>query len=277
MIERTFIQQNFRKIQLEEYLRKELHRAGFTHLEIEKTPMVTRIILHVTRPGLAIGKGGKSIKILTRKLEEEFGIKNPQIEIEPIERPELNARAMVDLITTLLERGYSWRSVAYRTVEDIMNAGAQGVELIIKGKLAGKSGRKRKERIAKGYMKKVGNEALLVDYAQGAAYPKVGAIGVKLRIVRPETVFTDKVDLEKLLKEHEVGEKAEGKESKPEKEIKPTETKKEEEKQGEKEKAEKTSKKKIEEKQAKNKEKINEQKSKQKGKEKEQKKAGEKK
>ena len=57
MIERTFIKQGIKKIEMEDYLKKELEKAGFTKLEIVKTPLVTRIVLNVTKPGLAIGKG----------------------------------------------------------------------------------------------------------------------------------------------------------------------------------------------------------------------------
>ncbi|MFH1234717.1 MAG: hypothetical protein V1493_03830, partial [Candidatus Diapherotrites archaeon] len=139
-------------------------------------------------------------------------IENPQLEIQQIEKPELDAQAMVDRIIALLGRGYSWRSVASRSVDDIMHAGAQGVELIFKGKLAGKSGRKRKERLAKGYMKKAGAQSALVDYAHGAAYPKVGAIGVKLRIIRPDVVFPDKRRIEDLREEQKGGKNEEKKE-----------------------------------------------------------------
>ena len=207
MIERTFIEQGIKRIELENYLKKQLDRAGFTGLEIVKTPLVTRIVLNVTRPGLAIGKGGQNIRQLTLDIEEKYGIDNPQIEIREIKVPELNARATVDKLASLLERGYSWRSVAFRTARDIMRAGAQGVELTLSGKLTGKGGRKRKQRIAEGYMKKVGAQTVLVDYAKAAAYPKAGAIGIKLRIIRPDVVFPDKVDFEKMFTEREAEEK----------------------------------------------------------------------
>ena len=201
MIERTFIEENMKKVNLEKYLKKQLDRAGFTSLNINKTPLVTRIVLNVTRPGLAIGKGGKNIRIITQEIEQTYKITNPQIEINEIQNPELDAKAMVDRVIDLLERGYSWRSVTYKTVEDIIRAGAQGVELMIRGKLSGKGGRKMKQRIAKGYMKKAGGLTSLVDYAKGDAYPKAGAIGVKLRIIRPNIVFPDKINVAEMLQQ----------------------------------------------------------------------------
>ena len=236
MIEKTFIERGIRRIELEEFLKKELTRAGFTHSEIVKTPLVTRIIVNVTKPGLAIGKSGQTIRQLTESVEKRFKIDNPQIEIKEIEHPKLDAQVMVDELKAMMERGFSWRSAAYRMVRDIMGAGAQGVELVVSGKLAGKGGRKRKQRIALGYMKKIGNQTELVDRAQTAVYPKAGAIGIKLGIVRPDVLFPDKakiVDYIKNIESLEVkeeekpeektaeGEKTEGKpEAKKEGEVK---------------------------------------------------------
>ncbi|MDD5148214.1 MAG: 30S ribosomal protein S3 [Candidatus ainarchaeum sp.] len=199
MIERFFIEQSMKKIELHNYVKSQLEAAGFTHLEIVKTPLVTRIVLHVVRPGLAIGKGGTTINQLTEEIGKKFGIENPQIEIQEIKHPELDAKANVDKIVSLLERGYSWRSIAFRGMQDIMNAGAQGAELVLSGKLAGKGGRKRRVRIAQGYMKKVGNQVNLVDFAKATAYPKPGAIGIKLRIIHPGVEFPDKADIKKLI------------------------------------------------------------------------------
>lgn len=211
MIERVFIKQGIRKIELENYLKKELDRAGFTGLDIVKTPLVTRIVLNVARPGLAIGKEGQNIKQLTEEIGKKFGIENPQLEIQETPHAELNATAIVNKMTSLLERGFSWRSVAFRSMRDIMSAGAQGAELVFSGKLAGKGGRKRKQRIAEGYMKKVGNQTKLVDYAKASAYPKAGAIGIKLRIIRPGVVFPDKINVKEIiqLREAKEQEKAE--------------------------------------------------------------------
>jgi len=220
MIERTFIEQGMKKIQLEKYLKKQLNRAGFTGLNMVKTPLVTRIVLNVARPGLAIGKGGQNIRTLTEEIEKKFGIDNPQIEIQDIKTPALNARATVDKMAELIERGFNWKSVVFRTVRDINEAGAQGVELVMKGKLSGKGGRKRKHRVAHGYMKKVGDQVKLVDTAKASAYPKAGAIGITLSIIRPEVVFPDKVNImEEIEKNKPVveEEKPEGKEANAEK------------------------------------------------------------
>lgn len=228
MIERTFIKKNFNKMEIEKYLSKKLERAGFSKLEIIKTPLVTRIVLHVAKPGLAIGKSGSTIKELTETINSKFGIDNPQIEIQEIKNANLDAKILAEKMATMIERGFAWRSVSFRTIKDIMSNGAQGVELVFKGKLAGKGGRKRKQRIAIGYMKKIGDQAKYVDTAQAAAYPKAGAIGIKLSIIHPEVVFPDKIDVNKAVEKikvakEEAEEQKENTEDKKE-EIKETKT-----------------------------------------------------
>jgi small subunit ribosomal protein S3 len=186
-------------MELENYLEKKLDRAGFSHLEIIKTPLVTRIVLHVAKPGLAIGKSGSTIKTLTEIIANKYKIDNPQIEIQEIKKPNLNAKIIVNKMSNMMNRGFSWRSVSFRTIRDIMESGAQGVELVFKGALGGKGARKRKQRIVIGYMKKIGDQAKLVDRAQAASNPKIGAIGIKLSIIHPEVVFPDKIDVRKVV------------------------------------------------------------------------------
>ena len=66
MIEKAFIKQGIKNVQLEDYMRKHLKSAGFTRLEIVKTPLVTRIVVNVTNPGLAIGKGGQNVRLAAK-------------------------------------------------------------------------------------------------------------------------------------------------------------------------------------------------------------------
>ncbi len=248
MIERTFIRKNYNKMELEGYLSKKLERAGFSHIEIIKTPLVTRIVLNVAKPGLAIGKSGSTIKQLTEMIAEKYKIENPQIEIQEVKEPNLNAKILVEKMSAMINRGYSWRSVSFRTVRDIMGAGAQGVELVFKGALGGKGARKRKQRIVIGYMKKIGDQAKFVDSAKASANPKIGSIGIKLSIIHPKVIFPDKIDVNKVIEaESKIKEQIEEqeKEEKKTEDVK-KEAEKKEEKKGTEDKKENEEKKKIE-------------------------------
>jgi len=201
MIERAFIRKGLNRIEMEDYLTKKLDRAGFSRLEIIKTPLVTRIVLYVAKPGMAIGKSGSTIKQLTDVMATKYKIDNPQIEIQEIRSAALDAKVQAEKMASMVEKGFQWRSIAFRTVKDAMDAGAQGVELVVKGKLSGKGGRKRKQRVAYGYLKKIGHQARMVDFAKAAAYPKAGAIGIRLKIVRPDVIFPDKIDVLKVIRD----------------------------------------------------------------------------
>ncbi len=209
MIERTFVEQGIRNVELDKYLKSELGRAGFTKSEIVKTPLVTRIVVNVTSPGLAIGKGGQTIRQLTEEIKRRFKIDNPQLEIREIPKPNLDAQVVADKMASMISRGFSWRSVVYRSMRDIMGSGALGTEIIVKGVIAGKGQRKRKQRLYQGYMKKVGDQRKLVEYGAANAYTKIGAIGLKVKIVRPDVQFSDKIDVSKY-----VGAKKEAEEKK---------------------------------------------------------------
>ena len=116
------------------------------------------------------------------------------IEIKEIIDPILDAQLVSDEIALLLERKGSlkFKVIAYRMLQDIMRAGALGVEIVLSGKLP--SDRSRSWRFSHGYLKKTGSEVKLVEFGKASAYPKAGAIGLRLSIVRPGTKFSDKID-----------------------------------------------------------------------------------
>ena len=126
---------NYKNMELDEYLKETLRETGYGGVDIQKTPIGTRITLYVTRPGLVIGRKGSGIKDLTSKLEQRFGLNNPQISVMEIEVPELNPQIMANRIAQLVERGTAFRRASMWTINTVMGAGAMGVEITIAGKL----------------------------------------------------------------------------------------------------------------------------------------------
>ena len=106
---RNVVKNNFRNLELDEFLSTSLKDAGYGDVEIQRTPIGTRITLYVTRPGLVIGRKGSGIKELTSKLEEKFGLTNPQISVQEVSIPELNPKIMCNRIAQLIERGTAFR------------------------------------------------------------------------------------------------------------------------------------------------------------------------
>jgi small subunit ribosomal protein S3 len=193
VVERKFIDDALIKIKISKYLEKQLSKAGFSRVDIQKTPMITRITVYVTNPGRVIGRGGETINLLTDTLKMGFGIENPQINVAEVNNPRLEPRLVAKYIANSLERNANARSILHSTIKDIMSNGALGAEIIAAGKLAAKGARARSIKIRLGYMPKAGDSTNLVDEAKVAAYPKYGAIGITVRIVQPGTVFPDRV------------------------------------------------------------------------------------
>ncbi|TQS76925.1 MAG: 30S ribosomal protein S3 [Candidatus Methanarcanum hacksteinii] len=182
--ERRFVAENIRRVLLKEYLMKEVSRAGFGGLDVQRTPLGTRVILTTERPGLVIGRKGQTIKNLTTAIEEQFGFENPQIEVQEVKDPNLNAQIMAEKLAFSLERGWHFRRAGHSSVRRIMDSGAKGCYIIIAGKLTGQ--RHRTEKFKDGNIKFCGDpKANFMDQGYAVAKLKMGVIGVTVQIMEP--------------------------------------------------------------------------------------------
>ena len=204
---RTFIKQGIKRAVLEEYLEKELERAGYGGVDIRRIPTGTRVALYVERPGMVIGRKGRSIKQLTDELAHKYKMENPQVEVVEIKVPELSAPVMAKRVAFSLERGFNYRRAGYTMLRRIMRAGARGAEIVISGKLSGE--RSRTQRFYDGYLKKAGEPASkFVSYGYAVAKVKLGVIGVRVRVMPPDVHLPDDI---KLVEEKVEAERAEAK------------------------------------------------------------------
>ncbi|ADC46708.1 ribosomal protein S3P Rps3p [Methanobrevibacter ruminantium M1] len=194
MIEKDFVTEGLRRTRIDEYLEKELERAGYGGMEIQVTPLGTMVIVYAERPGMVIGRGGKTVRAITQSLKTKFDLDNPQVEVKEVAVPELNARIMASKIANMLQRGMHFRRVAYSTIRKIMGAGAQGVEVTISGKIRGS--RSAVAKFTEGYIKKCGEPATrFVTEGFATAPLKPGVLGIVVRIMPPEATLPDKVDI----------------------------------------------------------------------------------
>ncbi|MBN2014564.1 MAG: 30S ribosomal protein S3 [Candidatus Altiarchaeota archaeon] len=194
-MEKHFIQEGKIRSEIENYLKNELSGTGYSGINIQKTPLATRIILYVEKPPLVIGKKGKRINKLTKLLKTRYGIDNPAVDVQKIENPTLDPNIVVRRIALALERGMNRRRVVYKALRAVMTSGARGVEVILSGKIVGKGGRSRTEKYSEGYMKKAGDSLKLVQVGSTQAYLKAGIIGVRVKIVPPNAVFPDQISV----------------------------------------------------------------------------------
>jgi len=194
-MERHFIQEGVIRSEIENFLKSELNRAGYSSINIQKTPLATRIILYVEKPPIVIGKKGRRINKLTTILTEKYGVDNPVIDVQKITKPTLDPNIIARRIAVALERGMNRRRIAYKAIRAVMSSGARGIEIILSGKLVGKGGRSRSEKYLQGYMKKAGDSLKLVEKGATQAYLKAGVIGVTVKIVLPGVKFPDQISV----------------------------------------------------------------------------------
>ena len=188
--EQQFIENGLQRSQIDEFFADELGRAGYGGMEVAKTPMGTQIVLKAEKPGMVIGKGGENIRAVTSTLEERFDLDDPQIDVQQVEEPDLNARIVADRLATALERGWYFRKAGHTTIDRIMDAGALGAEIVLAGKVTG--ARSRVEKFNRGYIKHNGEPAdEIVDTGQGVAVMKLGTIGVTVKIIPPDAELPD--------------------------------------------------------------------------------------
>ena len=192
VVERKFIEDSMVKNEISKYLEKNLNRAGFSRVEIQKTPVITRITAYVTNPGRVIGRGGSTIDALTQDIKQRFHIDNPQISVAEVKNELLEPRLVARHIANALERGVNSRGLLHSMLRNIIEAGALGAEIVASGKLAAKGAKARTIKVRFGYIPKAGDTVKLVGESHVAAYPKYGAIGVTVRIVQPGTKFPDR-------------------------------------------------------------------------------------
>ena len=182
---KNVIKDNYNMMLLKDYLRAAIKEAGFSHAEISKTPTGTRVALHVTRPGIVIGRKGSGIRELTDKLGVDFGLKNPQISVVEIEKPELSPSVMCNRMASHIERGTAFRRATMWTLKQIMENGAMGVQITISGKLRGD--RSAFEKHTAGILPRAGHHAeVIVDEDIAHVKTPMGLIGIRIRIARKE-------------------------------------------------------------------------------------------
>ena len=184
---KNVVKNNYRNMELNEFLAAALKDAGYGGVEVQKTPVGARITVFVTRPGLVIGRKGTGIKDLMAKLEQKFGLQNPQISVLEVMNPELNPDIMCNRIAQLIERGTAFRRAAMWSLNTVMNNGALGVEVTIAGKL--RTERAHFEKHTIGVVPKSGDIAgHIVRTGITHVLTKMGLMGIQLKIASKASI-----------------------------------------------------------------------------------------
>lgn len=186
------IDEPYAKYKLTKYLEERLDRAGIANVDIQRTPMVTRITLEVMNPARVIGRKGKIISDLTDEIKRDFKIDNPQISVIEVKNPSLEPRLVAKRIGNDIMLGRKkMRAILHRVLADALSAGALGAEFEAAGKVGQKGSRTKTLRLIGGHIPKAGDQTRLVKEAHLSVNTKSGVIGILVRIVPPGTVFPE--------------------------------------------------------------------------------------
>lgn len=155
--------------------------AGIARIEIDRGTQDIVVNVHSARPGILIGRDGERVKRLRTRLEEVTP-RRIQLNIVEIPQPELNSYLVGRNIADQLERRVSFRRAMRQSAQRAMQAGAEGIKIIVKGRIMGAE-IARREKYMEG---RVPLHTLRadIDYSVTEAHTVMGLIGVKVWIYK---------------------------------------------------------------------------------------------
>jgi small subunit ribosomal protein S3 len=168
---------------IRQFIFDETERAGISRIEIERYPSQVVVTIFTAKPGIVIGRKGEAVKKIRTGLEELTG-KKVKVEVEEIEKPDLDARLVAENIAGQLERRIGHSRAMKRAIAQAMRQGALGIKIQASGRLAGAEMARREwqveGRIPRNTLRSV------IDYATAEALTTFGRIGVKVWIYTGE-------------------------------------------------------------------------------------------
>jgi len=168
---------------IRKFISKQAQRAGISKVEIERYPQQLVVTIFTAKPGIVIGRKGDNVKLIRTGLEELTG-KKCKVEVEEIEKPDLDAKLVAENVAGQLERRISHSRAIKRAIAQAMRQGAQGIKIQASGRLAGAEMARREwqmdGRVPRSTLRSV------IDYGTAEALTTFGRIGVKVWVYTGE-------------------------------------------------------------------------------------------
>lgn len=176
---------------LRAFLFDRLKMAGLNRVAIERSINTMKVVLHVSRPGVVIGRGGANVEQLKKDVHRLLNInpnkakgKKIEFKVEEVKNPDVQAKLILDRLKDQLERRYPHRRAVSQAQQKAMAAGAKGIKIILSGRIGGAEiGRTEKYTLGT-----VPTQTLRadIDYAEEPTLTKSGYVGVKVFVYRGE-------------------------------------------------------------------------------------------
>jgi len=183
---RWFAEQNYARLlhqdlDLRDSLKNRLSHAGVSEVDIERAADKLRVTIYTSRPGIIIGRKGAEVDKLRDDLMRKMG-QPVHINIQEIQRPELEAQLVASSIAGQLERRVAFRRAMKKAMESSFRFGAKGFKVMVSGRLGG-------SEIARSEWYQDGRLPLHtlkadIDYGFTQARTTYGVIGVKVWIYK---------------------------------------------------------------------------------------------
>ncbi len=182
---RSYADQLHEDLKIRRYLKERLYHAGISRIEFERKANQLRIIIRAARPGIIIGRKGSEVDKIRQELAAMTD-KELQLDIIEVRKAETNAQLVAEATAAQLERRVAFRRAMKRAVQSARRLGAQGVKIMVAGRLGG-------AEIARTEWYREGRVPLHtlradIDYGFAEAKTTYGRIGVKAWIFHGEVI-----------------------------------------------------------------------------------------
>ncbi|GMR20272.1 MAG: 30S ribosomal protein S3 [Gammaproteobacteria bacterium] len=185
---RSFADNLAADLKLRDFIKTKLKHAAVSKIIIERPADNINITVHTARPGIVIGKKGEDIEKMRLKLAEISG-QRVHLAVEEVRKPELDAQLVAENVAQQLEKRIMFRRAMKRAVTNAMRLRAQGVKIMVAGRLNG-------AEIARTEWYREGRVPLHtlradIDYGFAEALTTYGIIGIKVWIFKGEVFKQD--------------------------------------------------------------------------------------
>ena len=180
-------------LEVRDFIKQKLKHASVSRIQIERPANNAAITVHTARPGIVIGKKGEDIEKLRAEVSRKMGMP-VHINIEEVRKPEIEAQLVAESVAQQLERRIMFRRAMKRAVGNAMRLGAQGLKIMVAGRLNG-------AEIARTEWYREGRVPLHtlradIDYGTTVANTTYGVIGVKVWVFKGEILDRDEQNVE---------------------------------------------------------------------------------
>ena len=166
---------------IRKFVKKKLYTAGISRILIARKAQNVTVTVVTAKPGIVVGRGGQGIDELKSAISKLVK-KTVNVDVVEVARTDVDSQLAAESIALQLEKRVAFRRAMKQTMQRAMRAGAQGIKVMVSGRLGG-------AEIARSEWAKEGRIPLQtlranIDYGFAEADTIMGKIGVKVWIFK---------------------------------------------------------------------------------------------